>query len=94
VDSHPVVVLQATLRTLGEASTRSVAEVAKRLRVVEAKVTAMVVPTAGPPGPADPPAPVPTSPLLAMRGPHAASAAPRLRLSRRAVLAARQSAIR
>src|SRR5918993_4397232 len=41
-----LVVLRATLRTLGDAPTRSVAELAKRLGVVEAEAAAMVEPAA------------------------------------------------
>jgi hypothetical protein len=82
-----LVVLRATLRTLGDAPTRSVQALAKRLGVAEADVAAMVVPTAAP-------APVATSPLLATMAPNGASSAPRIRLSRRAVIAARKDTIR
>jgi hypothetical protein len=91
------VVLRATLRTLGDAPTRSVQALAKRLGVAEADVAAMVVPTAepttsGPPAAA--PAPVAPSPLLATMAPNGASSAPRIRLSRRAVIAARKDTTR
>src|ERR687892_2013768 len=43
-----LVVLQATLRTLGDAPTRSLTELAKRLGVAEADASAMVVPVQGP----------------------------------------------
>jgi len=43
-----LVVLRATLRTLGDAPTRSVQALAKRLGVAEADVAAMVMPTAEP----------------------------------------------
>jgi Helix-turn-helix of DDE superfamily endonuclease len=72
-----LVVLRATLRTLGDAPTRSVQALAQRLGVAAAA-----------------PALEPTSPLLAMMGPNDASSAPRIRLSKRAVIAARKSAIR
>ena len=49
-----LVVLRATLRTLGDAPTRSVQALAKRLGVAEAEAAAMVVPTAGFPPPAPP----------------------------------------
>jgi hypothetical protein len=90
-----LVVLRATLRGLGDAPTRSVQELAQRLGVAEAKAAALVMPTAGPSSPTDPPAaaPAPASPLLATTGPSGASRAPRIRLSKRAVIAARKSAI-
>jgi hypothetical protein len=75
-----LVVLRATLRTLGDAPTRSVQALAQRLGGAEAVAAA--------------PALEPTSPLLAMMGPNDASSAPRIRLSKRAVIAARKSAIR
>jgi Helix-turn-helix of DDE superfamily endonuclease len=92
-----LVVLRATLRTLGDAPTRSVAELAKRLGVVEAEAAAMVEPTAKSPPPAELPTaavPTPASPLLATTGPNGASSAPRIRLSKRAVIAARKSTTR
>src|SRR2546426_7107568 len=59
-----LVVLRATLCALGDAPTRSVQELAQRLGVAEAKAAALVMPTAGPSTPADPPAaaPAPASP--------------------------------
>jgi hypothetical protein len=75
-----LVVLRATLRTLGDAPTRSVQALAQRLGVAEADAAA--------------PAFEPTSPLLAMMGPNGASSAPRIRLSQRAVIAASKHAIR
>jgi hypothetical protein len=92
-----LVVLRATLRTLGDAPTRSVQALAKRLGVAEADVAAMVVPTEEPAisaPPAAAPAPVATSPLLATMAPNGASSAPRIRLSRRAVIAARKDTTR
>src|SRR3989442_3094181 len=91
-----LVVLQATLRTLGDAPTRSLTALAQRIGVAEADAAAMVVPTEELPTPTDPPAVAPTSapvsPLLAMMVPNGASSAPRIRLSRRAVIVARKSA--
>jgi hypothetical protein len=87
-----LVVLRATLRALGDAPTRSLTELAKRLGVAEAEVATMVEPTATLPAAA--PAPAPASPLLATMEPNGASSAPRIRLSRRAVIAARKSATR
>jgi hypothetical protein len=85
-----LVVLQATLHTLGDAPTRSVIKLAKRLGVAEAEATALVVPTHEPPTPVEPPA----SPLLATMAPNGASSVPRIRLSRRGVIAARKSTTR
>jgi hypothetical protein len=89
-------VLQATLRTLGDAQTRSLTALAKRLRVAEAKAAAMVVPLEGPPPMSDLPTatPAPASPLLAMMRPNGASRAPMTRLNRRAVIATRKRATR
>jgi hypothetical protein len=89
-----LVVLQATLRTLGDAPTRAVTELAKRLGGAEAEATALVVPTSEPLTPVAPPAPAPASPLFAMMAPNGASRVPRIRRSRRAVIAARRHAIR
>jgi Helix-turn-helix of DDE superfamily endonuclease len=91
-----VVVWQATLRTLGDAPTRALTALAQRLGVAEADAAAMVVPTEELPTPTNPPAVAPTSapvsPLWAMMAPNGASSAPRIRLSRRAVIVARKSA--
>jgi hypothetical protein len=91
-----LVVLRATLRTLGDAPTRSVAELAKRLGVIEAEAAVMVEPTAEslPPELSTVPAPAPASPLLGTMGPNGASSAPRIRLSKRAVIAARKRTTR
>jgi Helix-turn-helix of DDE superfamily endonuclease len=90
-----LVVLRATLRTLGDAPSRSVQELARRLGVAEAKAAALVVPMEGLSTPADPPAAaVPASPLVATMAPHGASSAPRIRLSTRAVIAARKRTTR
>ena len=94
-----LVVLQATLRTLGYTPSRSLIELAKRLGVTEADVRALVgsgqeLPSASAAAPAQSPAQSPASPLLRMMGPNDASGVPRTRLSRRAVIAARKSATR
>jgi Helix-turn-helix of DDE superfamily endonuclease len=93
-----LVVLRATLRGLGDAPTRSLTELATRLGVAEAEAAAMVAPTEGAPPPSDLPTaaavPVPASPLLATMAPNGASNAPRIRLSRRAIIAARKNTIR
>jgi DDE superfamily endonuclease len=52
-----LVVLRSTLRTLGEAPTRSVTEMAKRLGAAEAEATAVDVPTNEPSTPVEPPVP-------------------------------------
>jgi Helix-turn-helix of DDE superfamily endonuclease len=85
-----LVVLRAMLRTLGDAPTRSVTELATRLGVAEAEATALVEPRHEPSTPGTPPA----SPLLATMAPSGASSVPRIRLSRRAVIAARRNATR
>jgi hypothetical protein len=83
-----LVVLRAMLRTLGDAPTRSVQELATRLGVAEADAAAMVEP------PTAAAVPVPASPLLATMAPNGASSAPRIRLSRRAIIAARKNTTR
>jgi hypothetical protein len=90
-----LVILQATLRTLGDAPTRSLTALAQRLGVAEAEAAAMVAPTEESSPVFDPstvPVPAPASPLSATMGPNGASSAPRIRLSKRAVIAARKSA--
>jgi Helix-turn-helix of DDE superfamily endonuclease len=89
-----LVVLQATLRTLGDAPTRSLTALAKRLGVAGAEATALVAPTTEPPISVESPVPAPASSLLATMAPNGASTVPRIRLSRRAVIAARKHAIR
>jgi hypothetical protein len=84
-----LVVLQATRRALGDAPSRSLQVLAPRLGVTAAEAAARVVPTeepwpsAGPPAAAPPPAAA--SPLVATRGRHGVSRAPRTRVSSRAV---------
>jgi hypothetical protein len=85
-----VVVLQATLRALGDAPTRSVTDLAQRIGVAEATAAAVAVP----PPTSTPPAAAPASPLLGTMGPNGASGAPRTRLSRRAIIAARKHVTR
>ncbi len=89
-----LVVLQATLRTLGDAPTRSLTALAKRLGVAGAEATALVAPTTEPPISVESPVPASASPLVATMAPNGASTVPRIRLSRRAVIAARKHAIR
>jgi hypothetical protein len=90
-----LVILRATLRTLGDAPTRSLAALAQRLGVAETEAAAMVAPTEESSPVFDPstvPVPAPASPLSVTMGPSGASRAPRIRLSKRAVIAARKSA--
>jgi hypothetical protein len=89
-----LVVLRATLRTLGDAPTRSLTALAPRLGVAEAEAAAMVEPTGQSPPMSDPSiasVPAPASPLSATMGPSGALSVPRIRLSKRAVIAARKS---
>ena len=92
-----LVVLQAMLRGLGDAPSRSVQALAQRLGVLEAAAAALVVPPGEPSCPAEPsvaaPRPAARSPLSATRGRNDGSRAPRSRLSRRAVIVARSNAI-
>ena len=92
-----LVVLQATLRTLGDAPSRSLQALAQRLEVTEAEAAALVVPPEESSPSIEPPAvapmPVPRSPLSATMGRNDVSSAPRTRLSRRAVIVARKNAI-
>jgi hypothetical protein len=93
-----LVVLRATLRALGDTPTRSVTELAKRLGMAEAEAAAIVEPAerSAPTSalPAAAAASTPACPLLATMGLNGASSAPRIRLSKRAVIAARKSATR
>jgi hypothetical protein len=90
--------LRATRRALGEAPTRSVTDLARRRGIAEAEAAAMVEPAEGSAPtsalPAAAPASTPASPLLATTAPNGAASAPRLRLSTRAVRAARTRATR
>jgi hypothetical protein len=92
-----LVVLQATLRALGDAPSRSLQALAQRIGVTAAEAAALVMPPEEPSPPVAPPAAAPTpvtcAPLLATRGRNDVSSAPRTRLSRRAVIVARKNAI-
>ena len=91
-------VLQAPRRALADTPTRSVTALAKRLGMTETDTNALVVPVLEPPPLADPPTPssaqAPASPLLGMMALNGASGVPTIRLSRRAMIAARRSATR
>ena len=89
-----MVVRRATLRALGEAPSRAVAALAQRLGVAEAEATTLVVPCEPPPAAAAVPGLAPTSPRLGMMAPNGASGVPRMRLRRRAMIAARTRATR
>ena len=75
-----LVVLQATRQTRGDAPSRSLQALAQRRGVTAAEATALVGP------------PETRSPLLATTGRHDGSSAPRTRLSRGAVIVARNNA--
>ena len=93
-----LVVRQGTRRALGEAPTRSVTERATRLGVTAADVSALVGSAHAPPSASEPPAAAPAqppaSPRLRLMGPHDVAGGPRIRLRRRAVIAARTRATR
>jgi hypothetical protein len=87
-------VLRTALEALGDVPTRTLAALAQRLGV--AADTAVALLTRTEPAPSSPPAPsagVATAPLLPTMGPNGRSSAPKIRLSKRAVIAARKSAI-
>ena len=90
-------VLQATLRTLGDAPSRSLQALAQRIGITAAEAATLVVPPEEPSPPIEPPAaaptPAPRSPLSATMAPNDVSSALRTQLSRRAVIAASQDAI-
>jgi hypothetical protein len=84
-------VLLAALRTLGDAPARSLAALAQRLGVTEADAATVVTPRAEEPPPVVAvPAVAPASPLLPTTGRNGASSAPKTRLNRRRVRAARK----
>src|SRR5918992_418635 len=90
-------VLQATLRTLGDAPSRSLQALAQRMGITAAEAATLVVPPEEPSPPIEPPAaaptPAPRSPLSATMAPNDGSSALRTQLSRRAVIVARKNAI-
>lgn len=88
-------VLQAALRALGDTPSRTLVALAQRLGVAAGAVAA-VLPLAEP-APVAPGAPtpaLPAAPLLPMMARNGGSPAPRMPLSRRAVIAARKSVTR
>jgi DDE superfamily endonuclease len=83
--------LLAALRALGDAPARSLSALAQRLGVSEADAATVIVPLEEEPAPVAPiPAATPTPPLLPMMGPNGVSSAPKTRLNRRHVIAARK----
>jgi Helix-turn-helix of DDE superfamily endonuclease len=88
-------VLLATLRTLGDAPTRSLAALAQRLGGSAADAATVVAPLAEEPAPLGAvPVAAPASPLLPMTGPSGASSAPKTLLNRKRVIAVRKETIR
>jgi len=83
--------LLAALRALGDAPARSLTALAQRLGVSEADAAPLVAPLAQEPAPvATVPAAALASPLLPMTAPNGVSSAPKTRLNRRSVIAARK----
>jgi len=88
-------VLLATLRTLGDAPTRSLTALAQRPGVSEADVATVVTPLEEAPAPVvTGPAAASSSPLLPMTERNGASSAPKTLLHRRHVIAARKRTTR
>jgi len=82
-------VLLTALRTLGDAPARSLTALAQRLGVSEADTATMVAPLEEGPAPVTPP----DAPLLPMTGRNDGSSAPKTRLNRKRVIAARKRTI-
>ena len=83
--------LLAALRALGDAPARSLTALAQRLGVSEADAATVVAPLKEEPRPL---ATAPASPLLPMTAPSDGSSAPRTRLNRKRVIAARKCAVK
>src|SRR5262249_46328077 len=87
--------LVAALRFLGDAPSRTLTALAQRLGISEADTATVVTPLEEAPAlVVGPPAATPDSPLLPMTAPNGASSAPKTRLSRKSVTAARKKTIR
>ena len=85
-------VLLTALRTLGEASARSLTALAQRLGVSEADAASLVGSVEEAPAPVVvAPVATPDSPLLPMTGRNGASSAPKTLLNRKQVIAARKA---
>src|SRR5207247_5871344 len=88
-------VLLATLRTLGDAPTRSLTALAQRLGVSEVDVATVVTPLEEAPAPVvTGPAAASASPLLPMTARNGASSAPKTILHKRTVIEARKKTTR
>ena len=84
-------VVLAALRTLGDAPARSLSALAQRFGIAEADAAPVVVPPEEEFPPVAPiPAAAPASPLVPMTGRNGVSSAPRTRLNRKRVIAARK----
>jgi hypothetical protein len=83
--------LLATLRTLGDAPTRSLTALAQRLGVSEADAATVITPLTEEPAPVSA---VPASPLLPMTARNGGSSAPKTLLNRPRVIAARKKTTR
>jgi hypothetical protein len=83
--------LLAALRALGDAPAHSLTALAQRLGISEADAATVVMPLEEAPAPVvGVPAATPDFPLLPMTGPNGVSSAPRTRLNRKRVRAARK----
>ena len=87
-------VLLAALRALGDAPTRSLTALARRLGVSEADAATIVAPLEEPTPVATGPAAAPASPLLPMTARNGGSSAPKTLLNRPRVIAARKKTTR
>jgi hypothetical protein len=87
-------VLLTALRTLGDAPTRSLTALAQRLGVTVREAAAVLTPLEEAGAPADAPARAPAAPLLPTMVRNGASSAPKTRLNRKTVRAARQKTTR
>jgi Helix-turn-helix of DDE superfamily endonuclease len=87
-------VLLTALRTLGDAPTRSLAALAQRLGVTVREAAAVLPPLEEVGAPADAPTRAPAAPLLPTTARNGASSAPKTRLNRKTVIAARKKTTR
>jgi Helix-turn-helix of DDE superfamily endonuclease len=86
-------VLRAAFEALGDVPTRTLAALAQRLGGAADTAAALLTQAAPHPPPSPAPSAGVAAPLLPTTGPNDGSAAPKIRLSRRAVIVARKSAI-
>ena len=87
-------VLLTALRTLGDAPTRSLTALAQRLGVTVREAAAVLTPLEEVGAPADAPTRAPAAPLLPTTARNGASSAPKTRLNRKTVIAARKKTTR